>query len=432
MKTFLLFTLLLGLFGQHKHPDYIIVKGKIENHEKGSYSQDYQLIKDVKFDAEGNFCDTLKLSSPFFRFRSGYFRCEVYAQNGDVVEIYGDCKHPESKKINGSNAEFITYLNEGGYPAELSQLYKNKSQDFKAYEKAFFKHKEDDLARLRIIKSKISPELYKKEKKYIEQNFYAMLMSLQVGVDEYSKTVRQECSQKFDCNDTYLYQRSDWQYHAIKLWGENSSDIYNGIFKDVSNPYAMEKVLTLYAKWYYIKEDMASLKKHHNKIINTVSDVETKEKIQEYYETALRVAPGTQVPNYKFKNRENKDVYLHDYRGKFIYIDLWASWCGPCKAQIPFVQARENECKEANRNIAFVSISGDKNEQAWRMSMEEHHCHGEQLIMSYGTDFMKFLQVEGIPRFVLLDTEGKIVNANAPRPQAKKEFYQMLEKAGVN
>jgi thiol-disulfide isomerase/thioredoxin len=430
MKTFILF-ILIALFVQCKQPDYIIVKGKIENHEKGNYSQGYDLIKDVRFDAEGNFCDTLRLISPFFRFRSGYFRCEVYAKDGDVVEIYGDCKMPGKKSYKGSNVDFISYLNGDEYPKELLDLNKAKSDDFKAYERVFVNQKEKSLARLNAIKNKISSELFESEKNYIEQLAGANLLSLRKGIDEYAKKIRQEYKENFDFEDTYLYQRTNWEYQVIDVLGQNKDNVYNGIFNDIKNQYALDKMLTLYAQWYYIKEDLESLKKHHNRIINTVSDNKAKEKIVEYYETALRVAPGIQVPNYKFKNSNNEEVSLHDYKGKYIYIDLWASWCGPCKAQIPYVQEREKECKEANKNIVFVSISCDKSEKAWRKSMEKHHCHGEQLITSFGTEFMKFLQVEGIPRFVFLDTNCKIINANAPRPQENEEFYEMLDEVGV-
>lgn len=116
---------------------------------------------------------------------------------------------------------------------------------------------------------------------------------------------------------------------------------------------------------------------------------------------------------------------LKDFRGNYIYIDVWATWCKPCIAQIPFLKKLEEEYKDANIKIVSISTDNDrrsggdwnKAKEKWRTMVKEKNMSGVQLWA--GKDEMRFSEdyvITGIPRFILIDPEGKIVDANAPRP----------------
>lgn len=131
------------------------------------------------------------------------------------------------------------------------------------------------------------------------------------------------------------------------------------------------------------------------------------------------LAPGMDLP--KFSNYENYKggtLSLNDLKGKYVYIDLWATWCGPCKAEIPYL--KEVEKKYHDKNIEFLSISIDdaKDHEKWKTMVKDMELTGIQLIAENGIEssFTKACRINDIPRFMLIDPQGKIISAQAPRP----------------
>ena len=152
-----------------------------------------------------------------------------------------------------------------------------------------------------------------------------------------------------------------------------------------------------------------------------------------YYNTiaATREEFPKGSPSPIFENYENfkgGTTSLSDLKGKYVYVDVWATWCGPCKREIPSL--KELEKKYEGKNIEFVSISVDnakrsgtmeKAHTAWKKMVAEKELSGIQLFAdkSYDSDFIASYKVKGIPRFLLIDPEGKIISAHAPRPSMK-------------
>ena len=140
---------------------------------------------------------------------------------------------------------------------------------------------------------------------------------------------------------------------------------------------------------------------------------------KQYMLTVL--AKGNDSP--KFENYENfkgGTTSLDDLKGKYVYVDVWATWCGPCKREIPFL--KEVEKAYHGKNIEFVSISVDKSKdhEAWKKMVEEKELGGVQLFADndWNSDFVKGYKINGIPRFILIDPAGKIVSPDAPRPSS--------------
>ena len=139
---------------------------------------------------------------------------------------------------------------------------------------------------------------------------------------------------------------------------------------------------------------------------------------QKQVSLALR---GQDSPEFKdYENYAGGTTSLSDLKGKYVYIDLWATWCGPCKREIPFL--KEIEKVYHNKNIVFVSISIDKPKkyEVWKKMVEEKELTGIQLYANEDKTFTDAYKVIGIPRFILIDPAGKVVNADAPRPSDPK------------
>ena len=143
----------------------------------------------------------------------------------------------------------------------------------------------------------------------------------------------------------------------------------------------------------------------------------------------VNLAKGKISP--KFFNYENYNggkTSLDDFKGKFVYIDVWATWCGPCKREIPQLKRIIKKYKE--QDIVFISISVDngrgykndkvKAKEAWRKMIKEKGMSGVQLYAdkAWNSSFIKEYNIRSIPRFILIDKEGAIINAKAPRPSS--------------
>jgi thiol-disulfide isomerase/thioredoxin len=143
----------------------------------------------------------------------------------------------------------------------------------------------------------------------------------------------------------------------------------------------------------------------------------------------VKFAKGKPSPKFvNFENYAGGKTSMDDLRGKYIYIDVWATWCGPCKTQIPFL--KEIEKQYEHKNIEFVSISTDRRNKydAWRKMIEDKQMSGVQLYAGEDRSFSNEYQINSIPRFILIDPEGNILDADAPRPSDPrlKELFNSL------
>ena len=149
---------------------------------------------------------------------------------------------------------------------------------------------------------------------------------------------------------------------------------------------------------------------------------------------ALQATLGKGKPSPKFRNFENfkgGKTSLDDLKGKYVYIDVWATWCRPCLGQIPALKDLEKEYH--GKNIAFVSISTDKPEkhQSWVNMIKSKGMGGIQLFAGSDNTFFKEYQINSIPRFIFLGPKGEIINADAPRPSEKEAIHKMFSEAGL-
>ena len=143
----------------------------------------------------------------------------------------------------------------------------------------------------------------------------------------------------------------------------------------------------------------------------------------------VKFAKGKPSPKFaNFENYSGGKTSMDDLKGKYVYIDVWATWCGPCKKQIPFL--KEIEKQYEHKNIEFVSISTDKRNKydAWRKMIEDKQMGGVQLYAGEDRSFSKEYQINSIPRFILIDPDGNIVDSDAPRPSDPrlKELFNSL------
>ncbi len=141
------------------------------------------------------------------------------------------------------------------------------------------------------------------------------------------------------------------------------------------------------------------------------------------------IAPADSVGLKAFDNHlTSLQSFLQANKGKVVYVDIWASWCGPCRQQMPFSHELQEKLKD--ENVVFLYISADDNEKAWQRSAEQFGLTGaNSFLLANGryNPLVSEWEIQSIPRYVIFDKEGKIAYKDAPRP-SEKQTYSILKK----
>lgn len=138
--------------------------------------------------------------------------------------------------------------------------------------------------------------------------------------------------------------------------------------------------------------------------------------VEDKLEILASLAAGNPAPDFKFVNLAGDSMTMADFKGKVVYIDVWATWCGPCIAEHPYMEKLQKQYED--KNVAFLAISVDSSPEPWKKMVDKKKLGGVHLYAEGAWDatIMKKYAISGIPRFILIDQEGNIVNANAARP----------------
>lgn len=125
-----------------------------------------------------------------------------------------------------------------------------------------------------------------------------------------------------------------------------------------------------------------------------------------------KAVPGAEAPDCEWMDAEGQMSRFSDLRGKVVYLDVWATWCGPCCEEIPFMEKVAAHFQNDPR-IEIVSVSVDSRRNDWLEKLREDQPAWKQFLYK---DFCDLYGIAGIPRFILIDAAGKIITANAPLP----------------
>jgi thiol-disulfide isomerase/thioredoxin len=150
---------------------------------------------------------------------------------------------------------------------------------------------------------------------------------------------------------------------------------------------------------------------------------------EKVYLNLTKLIPGVKATDFVMEDVNGNKVHFLDVigKGKIVYIDFWATWCGPCCHEIPFVAEKVKKYKD-NPNIEFISISLDDNKTKWHAKLDADKPSWRQFIIpeNFNSPFALQYNITAIPRFMCFDKEAKIINISAPRPSDEAGFEALI------
>ena len=437
--------------------DYLILSGKIENFKKRDVTLNGFLFdKKIKFDKKtGSFSDTIKIN------RDGYYTLiankkpiNLYLSDTVNTTITLDYKKPESIKFEGTNASINNYFVQK--KKKFGEILVNANKLFSFEEEDFLEKMDeykDALTEL-SISNNLPTEFLKSEVKNIDYEYLRNLSNYQ----DYHRTLTGNrefiVSEDFpDPLDNFNYSSGDdyvnsFSYrkmleNQIELIAQDKNkegqDYYLTYLETVQTEVndSLAKNDLLYKNAVVGVTYTDNLKEYYGKFMAYSTNIENKEEITKSYNILKTTAKGQPAPKFKnFENYAGGTTSLDDLlgKGKYLYIDVWATWCSFCKREIPLLKKLEEEYH--GKNIEFVSISVDdkKQHEKWKQTIIDREMTGIQLFSGKKQSELEWAQkflIKGLPKFIIIDPNGNIVNPNAPAPSEGEKLIDLFDELNI-
>ena len=230
-----------------------------------------------------------------------------------------------------------------------------------------------------------------------------------------------------------------WISKKEKFMSKNEADVREFLFEknlvnENYNWWAIEDTMDIEGFNKIITEYENSIKMLIKKLIKSERSIskqleELKDEIDSKRERKLSIINkpqnGEPYIDFTYEDITGEAISLSSYKGSLVYVDVWATWCGPCKAEIPYLKTLEKDYHE--QNIVFLSVSVDTNKDQWLNMVEKEELGGVQLWADGWSQITKDYAIFGIPRFMLFSEDGKVISNDAPRP-SNEEIRELFDK----
>lgn len=359
----------------------------------------------------------------------------VYLQKGDDVTISFDANDFDNTfAVKGGNEKAIDYLNKIQLTGLSNEAYIQPWSEFKAtVDKKIASMKRLLKARkfaaddkfLKMEEGRITYFYANAFLMYPVSHTYLTQDTTQVLGKDYYDTLRQYVKEDDDLVDNDEYRNYMIETaHVFDEAGKNIRQFYPKVLAEMSyigentkSDKVRESLIHFLAFTYVEGNGVENITDLQNLYYSYV----TSPRLNDIFKKACakwdKAAVGRPSPMFKGVDVNGKEMTLRDFRGKYIYIDMWATWCGPCQKELPFLKKLEEKFK--GRNIVFVGLSIDQDKAKWAARVKSGALSGTQLYISKGSKFQSDYRISGIPRFILLDPNGRIVNPDMTRPSSE-------------
>lgn len=428
--------------------EYSVINGNVTNN-----AAETAIIQGNDFEARipivenGSFSDTLHLkNNGFYQLFIGPERTSIYLEKGHNLEVNLDAEEfDETLKYSGSLASINNFLAAKYLWNEKNLSYKDL---FSLDEEEFIKKIEANKNTMDSLYASFQVKNENFDKINNDENKYAkafLIESYQGAHVYYTKNEDFTVSEDFysplkniNYSDTLAFRNST-EYrrfintHFNRIAQEEAGDqdptiaYLNKVDNSLPDGYAKDQLMMGHLQ-YGLKPD-ENLDRVFEIFKNANKNPENLATVTQRYELLKALTPGNPSPTFNYENYKGGTTSLADLKGKYTYIDVWATWCGPCLREIPSLQEIEKDYTGKNIQIVSISIDEEKDYDKWREMVEEKSLGGIQLMAdnNWSSKFVQDYAILGIPRFILVDPEGNIVSADAPRP-SDPQLREMLNK----
>jgi len=436
ISTFLTIFFTVSVFAT---ADEIVVSGQVANHSASSIKIthfDHQELAAAELKADGTFTISFTAERGYYFLAYGRNTAYIYLNPKDKLKLHFDAKNfNRTLAFEGTGSVRNNYLIEK--LKTDAELTKDLEAFYKVDEATYLKNiagvKKTHLNSL----SKYAVEKFFSvdEKKSLENERLLMIQNYKSNYKFYlgedispSKEFYQPVKAiKLD-NDQDYNKQPYFRYLVNSVWNkriEAATDV-NGMLKVFRDVPSQDLAINLVNGFY---SNISVKNKRSKDYLDLIKKITSHkpfiEACEERYAEVLQsqgLNPGDVSPTFSYESVDGKTVSLKDLKGKYVYIDVWATWCAPCIKQVPYLKGLEERYHD--KRIVFVSISVDRKESkaTWKQMIAKRELGGLQLFAdeSFDSDFMNAYAVTSIPRFILIDPNGNVVNTEAPRPSFDK------------
>lgn len=226
----------------------------------------------------------------------------------------------------------------------------------------------------------------------------------------------------------YIYYKSRKSFQSDTDMPKDKYALTNIMLNSVSHElmnqrvidYVIHNLIFDQTKLLQVDDKNLAIFKEQCKNKEFINDVES------LYKELQTVMPGKPAPDFELYDSKDKKYTLADFKGKYLLIDVWGAFCGPCKKEAPYLNQIELDYK--GKNIEFIGTCFENNKEIWLKRIKEYKLGGTQLTAKGGWDsqFKKDYHIPWVPTYVLIDKEGKIIDARAPKPS--ENLRDLLDK----
>ena len=399
-------------------------------------------------DTLGNFAFTIPLSEgKEVVLNSGYDFNKMFVEPGDSIYFETDNKHETPIEVvsgRGSDKfkvflKLRSLLNYGDFndfdSAQVVSEYDlrfGESQALIDSVKPHFSEAFNGYLKAQMIR----------ERHYFEASFFGYLKNYRnIDIQRDSAAAVQMELDVFD-NASIGDGNSDYAVDLMylarsKAWKADTANIVNRIthYKhvidslDISERFAQQLLAQGYLS--YLNEGKVSeLEPFLTNYYERYPDSDYNETLKDEYRDWYAISNGQPAPDVEAMDPDGTVFHLSDLKGKVVYIDIWATWCGPCLGEMPHAKKIKDHYKDSN-DIVFLYISVDENKEKWLKYLEEHpDFKGMQVNDSgnFNSNITKAFMVRGIPRYIIIDREGKIFSTDAQRPSSGEKLISELDR----
>jgi peroxiredoxin len=228
--------------------------------------------------------------------------------------------------------------------------------------------------------------------------------------------------QKLVLQREYVRQNPDSYFCLSALadnirYGNNLDEIqplYNSLSERLRNSPEAKDVLALLEK---TKED---------KLHPEIAIAKEKERNDALLNSAKKLAIGEMAPDFTLNNVNGKAVKLSDFKGKYVLLDFWASWCVPCRKENPNVVKAYQQFKDKNFTVVSIALEEKGKTEAWISAIKKDGLLWTQLVDFEGALAGKLYKISSIPADYLIDPSGRIIATNLSGEQLQNKLAEIL------